>query len=311
MLQLLNAKRRRRQRHLHLLETQVQQSPRIVGRNAFTRVSRVAFETHFLTMRLMTLSTFLHSWVGEVRLQFTVARIWSETQKGNFFSVKPANWKGTEQRWPMISKRDTWKRETHHCGKKNPKKKYFGEWRDGNLVCSVLQLWDYGHRQAGRLQRRSVFRIPGKPFYQPHRVCGGMGNGGRSWILDRPQLLGGTMGESSVKAHRLKQKYWYWFFWGTLKPSQTLCRGRGAGSESWPAPSRAEAAAPTTWRWRRTACTETPSSPRTTCRTPMWCPPTSGGRELFQCNAEKGKRFNCLRFRLRSSIVGDHVGGVF
>lgn len=76
----------------------------------------------------------------------------------------------------MISKRDTLKREKHHC----KKRKDFGELRDCNLVCSVLQLWDYGHRKAGRLQRRSVLRIPGKSFYQPHRVCGGMGNGGRS-----------------------------------------------------------------------------------------------------------------------------------
>lgn len=64
---------------------------------------------------------------------------------------------------------------------------------------SVLQLWDHGHRESGRLQRRSVLGIPGESVYQPHRVRGGMGSRGRSRVLGCSQLLGGPVGKASAQ----------------------------------------------------------------------------------------------------------------
>lgn len=65
-------------------------------------------------------------------------------------------------------------------------------------VALHLQLWDNGHRQAGRLHGRSVLGVPGRGLHQPHRVGGRMGGGKRRGVLDRPQLLGRALGESMV-----------------------------------------------------------------------------------------------------------------
>lgn len=71
-----------------------------------------------------------------------------------------------------------------------------------NLWCFFffffLQLWDHGHRQAGCVHRRSLLWVSGGTLYQPHCVCGRVGSGERSWILDCTQLMGRAMGKYSV-----------------------------------------------------------------------------------------------------------------
>lgn len=48
-----------------------------------------------------------------------------------------------------------------------------------NFLNCFVQLWDYGHRQARCLHRRSLLRISGPTFHQSYRVSGRVGNGGR------------------------------------------------------------------------------------------------------------------------------------